>query len=58
MRHDALLPVQDAQDDVLAVDGRLRGRRGKSIRATLTLIEVRPSCGARVSAMFMPLTSP
>ena len=53
-RHDALFAVEDAQHDVLAVRGRLRGDAEIDLVAR-DRSEMRPSCGARVSAMFMPL---
>ncbi len=53
-RHDAFLAVEDAQHEVFAVDGWLCRTR-KSTARPLMFMEMRPSCGARVSAMFMPL---
>jgi len=51
-RHDAFLPVEDAQDDVLAVNGRLR--RNAEIDGTAADVERDAAVLRRtVSAMFM-----
>jgi hypothetical protein len=47
------LPVENAQDDVFAVDRRLQGNAEIDRRPRM-LRPMRPSCGARISAMFIP----